>query len=91
MKDIQQQFIDHVTKIVYGILKNENLLKSEWHLGKVDRVISNTKISAFVDGSNVSQIIPCNPDVTFNSGDEIFIIFLNNDSRNKYAISKRGI
>jgi hypothetical protein len=89
--DIQQQFIDHVTKIVYGILKNEGLLKSEWHLGKVESVISSTKISAFIDGSNVSQVIPANPDVTFNVGDEIFVIFLNNDSKNKYAIARRAI
>jgi hypothetical protein len=91
MKDIQQQFIDTVTNIVYGILKNEGLLKSEWHLGKVDRVISNTKISTFIDGSSQSQVVPCNPDITFNEGDEIFVIFIDNNSVNKFALCKRGI
>jgi hypothetical protein len=85
------QFAEVVSQIVYSILKNENLLKSEWHLGEVESVISSTMLNVYVDGAIQSQKIPCNPDVTFNKGDSVFVIIINNDSRNKYVISKRAI
>lgn len=87
----EQQFYDVVKKIVYQILIKEKLLQSEWHLGKVESVIDSKTLSVYVDGSTTPQTIPCNPDVTFNVGDEVFVLFVNNDSRNKFVPFKRGV
>jgi hypothetical protein len=89
--NINEKFINAVSKIVYSILKKENILIGQWHLGKVESVISAKKISVYVDGSTTPQEIPCNPDITFSVNDEIWVIFINNDSRNKFAISKRAV
>jgi hypothetical protein len=87
----EQQFYDAVRKIVYQILTKEKLLQSEWHLGTVESVIDSKTLSVYVDGSTTPQAIPCNPDVTFNVGDEVFVLFVNNDSRNKFVPFKRGV
>lgn len=91
MNDINKAFINKVKDIVYKILNKHNLLQGNWHLGKVDTVISSTKIKAFVDGSATSQLIAANPDVAFTVGDEIWIIFINNNQKDKYALCRRGI
>lgn len=87
----QDRFIDMISKIVYTILDNENVLRGEWHNGKVDKVNSSTSLTVFVDGSKTSQIIPCNPSITFESGDEVFVHYVNGDSKNKFVPYKRGI
>jgi hypothetical protein len=81
-------FLEHVTKIVYSILRKEKLLQSEFHIGKVEEVISDRQLSVFVDGSNTSQKIKCNPDVTFTVNDQVIVIFINNNPNSKYVLSR---
>jgi hypothetical protein len=80
-----------IKKIIYQILRKENLFQGEWHNGKVESVISAKLLSVYVDGSTTAQKIPCNPDVTFVIGDEIFVIHVNGDSKNKFALCRRGV
>lgn len=82
---------EFIEKKIYSILREKRILGGEWHLGKVESVISSKKISVYVDGSDTPQRIPCNPDVTFNVGDHVWVIFVNGDSRNKFVLSKRAI
>lgn len=78
-------------KLIYDILTKEKMFQSEWHYGTVDEVISNKQIKVFVDGSPISQTIPCNPDVVFNIGDEVFVHFIDKKSTNKFVPYKRGV
>ncbi|MGG2091226.1 hypothetical protein AB1283_25955 [Bacillus sp. S13(2024)] len=87
------KLIETITKIVYQILNKEGLIGGggEWHLGKVKSVVDSKKLEVYVDGSSISQIVPCNPSVTFAANDEIWVVFINGNSINKFAISKRGV
>jgi hypothetical protein len=81
-------FLDSVMKVVYKVLRKEKLLQSEFHIGKVEQVISDRQLSVFVDGSDTAQKIKCNPDVTFSVGEQVIVIFINNDPKNKYVMSR---
>lgn len=81
-------FLEKGMKVVYKVLQKEKLLQSEFHFGKVDSVISSSQIKCFIDGSSTSVTVPCNPDVTFNVGDSVIVIFINNDPKNKYCLSR---
>ncbi|MGG1663874.1 hypothetical protein [Brevibacillus sp. NRS-1366] len=87
----KQKLIDYIQEIVYTVLKNENLLQAEWHLGRVESVLSPTMLSVFVDGSTISQKIPCSKRDTYAPNDEIWVQFVNRDSKNKFAKGLRGI
>ena len=89
--NLNEKFFDAVRKIVYQILNNENLLRREWHLGKVESVIDAKTLMVFVNGSTISQKITCNPSVTFAVNDEVWVLFINGDSKDKFVISKRGV
>lgn len=88
---VSKYFSDLIRKIVQEEINKQKLNTGCWQLGKVDSVISSTKLSVLVGNATTAQTIPCNPDITFNIGDEIFVIFLNHDSANKFALCKRGI
>lgn len=85
------KFFNLVKKIVYKILTKEKLLQSEWRLGKVASIISTKMLTVYINGSTVAQRVPCNPDVTFAVGDEIWVICINKDSKNMYVLSKRAV
>lgn len=85
------RFIEVVQNIVRTELNNAGLYNGQWHLGTVDAVVSTSTLKVFVDGSIVSQQVPCNPDVTFSQGDKVFVLFVNGDSKNKFIPFKRGI
>lgn len=91
MNNLTQKFHEAVSKIVYKILENNNLLQSEWQLGKVDTVIDSKTLKCFINGGSVSMTVKCNPNVTFNPGEEIWVIFINNNPTNKFALCPRGI
>ncbi|MGD6876760.1 hypothetical protein [Bacillus infantis] len=80
-----------IENIVYNILNKEKLLNKQWHLGTIDTVISPLKVKVFVDGSDVSQTVSCNPDITFTSGDYVWVLYINGNPRDKFVISKRAI
>lgn len=84
------KFFNLVKKIVYKILTKEKLLQGDWHLGKVASVVSRFKLNIYIDGSNTIQIVPCNPDVTFAVNDEVFVHFVNGDSKNPFVPYKRA-
>lgn len=87
------QFCNLIRKIVKEELKNNNLLTGDWHLGKVESIVSTSPpvLSVLVDGSTIAQKIAYNPTITFTPGQEIFVLFINGDSKNKFALCPRGI
>lgn len=87
----KDRVISLIKEIVYVILKNEGLLRGEWNNGVVESVISPKMLTVKINGSNVAQKVPCNPSVTFEVGDEVFVHFVNGDSKNKFVPYKRGI
>jgi hypothetical protein len=87
-RSFSDMFLEHVTKIVYSILRKEKLLQTEFHMGKVESVLSVNQLTVFVDGSDTSQKIKSNPDATFNVDDQVIVIFINNNPNNKYVLSR---
>ncbi|MFI2856778.1 hypothetical protein ACH6EH_06525 [Paenibacillus sp. JSM ZJ436] len=80
-----------IAEVVRTEIRNMGLLNGDWHLGKVESVISTSRLNVFVDGATVSQPIPCNPDVTFAPGNEVIVVFLNGNTRDKFVICRRAI
>lgn len=91
MKNVTKVFHDKIKKIVYKILEKENLLQSEFHMGKIDTIIDSKTVNCFIDGGSTSLPIPCNPDVTFHAGDNVIIIYINNSPLNKFCLCRKGI
>lgn len=91
MKFTDQQLIDAITSIVYTVLNNENLLRGIWRNGTVEGIISKNLLSIRVDGSEDTQNIPCDPDRVYKVGDEVIVVLLNNDPKNKYVLGKKGV
>lgn len=91
LNEAKQKLYILIKEIVLTVLHNEKLYKTDWHLGKVEKVISPTMLSVFVDGSNVSQRIPCTPKVSFSVGDEVYVLFVNGKSVDKFVPFHRGI
>jgi hypothetical protein len=85
------KFMDKVKKIIYAILRKENILQGQWHMGKVEEVLSNKLLSVYIDGSDEAQKIPCNPDVSFSQEDKVFVLYVNGNSKDKFVPFKRGI
>jgi hypothetical protein len=88
---IKEALVQEIMKIIYKVLRMENLLQSEWHLGKVESIVDSTHIKCFIDGSSTAVTVPKSPDKTFTVGDEIWVIFPNRNVNNKFALEKRGI
>ena len=80
-----------VSEIVRTEIRNLGLLKGDWHLGKVHSVIDSKKLNVYVDGATVHQPIPCNPDVMFSPQDEVIVIYLNGNSKDKFCLCRRAI
>jgi hypothetical protein len=80
-----------IEKMIYQVLRENRLLFGEWQLGKVAEVISEKRLKVYVNGSDVAQTIPCNPDVMFSVDDEVWVIFVNGDSKNKFVLCKRAV
>jgi hypothetical protein len=87
----RSKFINIVQNIVRTELRNAGLMNGQWHLGTIDTVVSQSKVRVFVDGSSTSQQIPCNPDVEFKSGDKVFVLYINGDSKTKFVPFRRLI
>lgn len=89
--DINNKMIDWIKDIVYQILEKENLTAKEWQLGKIDEVLSEYRLKVFINGSTVSEIVPCNPNVKFFNGEFVWVIFINGNPRDKFVPFKRSI
>ncbi len=83
-----QDLIDLIKKICKS---EKQQCKGCWHLGKVVSVINSKLLSVYVDGSSVAQNISCSSDIVYAPDDEIWVVFINGDSKNKFVISKRGV
>lgn len=88
-KKLNHLLLEYVEKIIYMVLRKHNLLQGEWHLGKVKSVISDKLLEVYIDGSDQSQTVKCNPDVPFEVNDAVYITYINRDSKNKFVISRR--
>lgn len=88
---LNEQFINAVEKIVMQLLRKFNLLQGDHRLGTVDEVLSPTKLKVFVDGGSESQTVSCNPDVQFVSGDNVYVLFINNNPNDKYVPYRRSV
>lgn len=80
-----------IKQIIQTELKNKNILNGQWHLGVVDSIIDSKKLSVFVDGSTTAQTIPCDPDRTYQVGDEVWVVFINGNPRNKQVMGRRPV
>lgn len=86
-----QDTLEILRTLIKTEIRNAGLLTGQWRLGKVASVISNKKLMVKVDGSTVAQEIGCNPDGNFSINDEVWVIFINGDSKNKFVISRRAV
>ncbi len=86
-----EMFYQSVKKIVEQILVDKNVLRGDIHYGEVDEVISSSKLKVKLDGSDTPQKIPCNPDITFNIGDQVVVQFFNKNPKDKFVICRREV
>lgn len=85
------KLIQIITRIVNQVLAKQGVLQGQWHLGVVESVISTKQLSVYIDGSTVPQKVSANPSVTFSNGDHIWVVFINGNPLDKFAISKRAV
>jgi hypothetical protein len=86
-----KQFHNLMKTMIREELKAQGLLVGQWHLGKVGQIVSTKQLKCYIDGGDVLQTVACNPSVTFAVNDEIWVIYINGNARDKFAISKRAI
>ncbi|MFB5759116.1 hypothetical protein [Paenibacillus medicaginis] len=90
MANDKEFFYDAVKKIVQTEISNLGLLNGNWHLGEVVSIVNSFKLMVCVDGSTTPQEISYNPDVSFKAGDQVWVIFINGKSRDKFVLCKRA-
>lgn len=84
-------FMSTLKTLIYKIIEESNIINCEWHVGKVANIIDSKTLTVYVDGTTVAQKIPCNPDITFSANDEVWVHFVNGDSKNKFVPYKRAV
>jgi hypothetical protein len=84
------KFYELIKSIVKSELSKQGVV-GNWHLGKVDQVISSKKLKVFIDGGTVSQTVSCNPSITFAVNDEVWVVYVNGNSKDKFALCKRAV
>ena len=88
----QDKFIAIIQEIVTSTLKKLGLLNNEWHLGKVHSIAPNGMLNVYIDGSTyVTPNIPCNPDITFLTNDEVWVHFINRNQSHLFVPYKRQV
>lgn len=85
-----QDWAKAIRKIALNLLQEYNLNTPQWHLGKVQSIVSSYMLNVTVNGSSTVQKIPCNPDINFNVNDEVFVMYMNGDTRAKFVPFKRA-
>lgn len=86
-KDIskfQHDLIETIKTVIYDELGKSGLLNGTFKFGRVEKVLSNTRLSVYEGGSRQTQVIHCNPDINFSIGDEVFIQYVNGNPRDKF-------
>jgi hypothetical protein len=87
----QEIIIKTVKQTLQQELEKLNLLKGDWHSGVVASVIDSKYLSVKVDGSDTAQTIPFNQSEIFTANDNVLVIFLNHDSKNKFVLCKKPV
>ncbi len=91
MSSFQEDLLKMIQDVVNQVIDNANLRTGSWRLGEVQSVISSTQLKVYVDGSTTAITIPCNPSVTFAIGDNVWVININGNPRDRFVLCKRGI
>lgn len=86
-----KQFHDLIKTMIRDELKAQGLLVGQWHLGKVGQTISTKQLKCYIDGGDALQTVACNPKVTFAVNDEIWVVYINGNPRDKFAICHRAV
>jgi hypothetical protein len=86
-----KQIYDLIKSIVVEEIKAQGLLIGQWHLGVVNSVVDSKFLSVFIDGSTTAQNIPYNPSVSFIPNEEIWVVYINGNSKDKFALCKRAV
>jgi hypothetical protein len=85
-------FVRKIQSIVVKVLEKYGLLTHEWHLGKVSSVNANGTLNVYIDGSTTATpSIPSNPQLVFNTGDYVWVQFINRSPNNLFVPSKRYV
>ncbi|MDT0160259.1 hypothetical protein [Bacillus sp. AG4(2022)] len=90
MRNNKQDY-DAIVEIVKNTINSLGLQVGQWHLGKVTEVVSLTKLKVIVDDGQFAQTVSCNPDITFAVDDQVWVIFINGNPRDKFVLSKRAV
>ncbi|GEL75776.1 hypothetical protein [Tenuibacillus multivorans] len=85
-----QNLFNAIKRLVYKILKNEDLLAGEWRFGEVESVVNDTRLMVKVNGFDPAIEIPCNPDATFNVGDRVFVHYVNRNPSDRFVPYRCG-
>jgi hypothetical protein len=89
---MQDLFVRRIQQIVVSTLDKMGLNVNEWQLGKVGSINANGTLNVFINGSlTATPSIPCNPDVTFEIGDSVWVHFVNRKHNNLFIPYKRMI
>lgn len=89
--DGSKESYEIIKEIARQEIERLGLLINPYRLGKVDSVLSPTKLKVFIDGSAESVTVPCNPDVTFKAKDEVWVVLTSRDGKSKFVPFKRGV
>jgi len=88
----QDKFIDIIEQITEKILDKKGLLTQEWHLGTIESVNGDNSLNVYIDGSSyVTPSVPCNPQYDFQTGDSVWVQYINGKQSNKFIPSRRAI
>ncbi len=80
-----EQFIDLLEKLI-----GKQLQKKMFHLGKIAS-IDGDRASVYIDGSTIpTPNVPYNPNIKFNAGEEVWVVYINFDPNDKFILCKRG-
>jgi hypothetical protein len=90
MNITKEELVSLITNIVYTVLNNEGVLRGPWRLGKVESVVSNNLLRVYIDDSETAQTVPCDPDKNFIAGDDVYVVYINGDPKDKFVTHKRA-
>ncbi len=80
-----EQFIDLLEKLI-----EKKLQTKMYHLGTIHQV-EGDRASVYIDGSSTpTPNVPYNPNIKFNAGEDVWVVYINFDPKDKFILCKRG-
>lgn len=90
-KDIND-FQNNLIKTIKDLVKQElKGLNNRDHYGRIDSVVDQYKAYVYVDNGTISQLIPTNPNITFSANEEVYVVFINGDEKDKFVLCQKAI